>query len=55
MARRADDSGVKVLEHGDIYFLYSPKVEEEEVSRSEEIQRLLAVLHPRDKECIGCW
>ena len=36
----------QVLEDGDIYFLYRPRVEEDHVDSLEEVQRLLVVLHP---------
>jgi hypothetical protein len=36
----------QVLEDGDIYFLYRPRVEEEHVDSLAEVQRLLVVLHP---------
>jgi hypothetical protein len=36
----------KVLEDGDIYFLYRPRVAEEHVESLEEVQRLLVVLRP---------
>lgn len=39
----------EVLERGDIYFLYRPKVEREpgEVAGEEDVQRTYMVLHPR--------
>ncbi|OKI64031.1 hypothetical protein [Micromonospora sp. CB01531] len=36
----------ELLEDGDIYFLYRPRVEQEHVDSLEEVQRLLVVLHP---------
>ena len=36
----------EVLEDGDIYFLYRPRVEDEHVESLDEVQRLLVVLHP---------
>jgi hypothetical protein len=36
----------KVLEDGDIYFLYRPRVEDEHVESLAEVQRLLMVLRP---------
>ncbi|MFR9775404.1 hypothetical protein ACL02O_05015 [Micromonospora sp. MS34] len=36
----------ELLEDGDIYFLYRPRVEEEHVDSLAEVQRLLVVLHP---------
>jgi hypothetical protein len=40
----------ETLEEGDIYFLYRPRVEEEEVESLDEVQRLLVVLHPWRKQ-----
>ncbi|MDO3702751.1 hypothetical protein Q3W71_13845 [Micromonospora sp. C28SCA-DRY-2] len=36
----------ELLEDGDIYFLYRPRVAEEHVDSLDEVQRLLVVLHP---------
>jgi hypothetical protein len=36
----------EILEDGDIYFLYKPRVQDEQVESLEEVQRLLVVLHP---------
>jgi hypothetical protein len=36
----------KILEDGDIYFLYRPRVDEEQVESLDDIQRLLVVLRP---------
>lgn len=36
----------ELLEDGDIYFLYRPRVEDEHVESLDEVQRLLLVLHP---------
>lgn len=43
---------VEVLERGDIYFLYRPKVERElgEVGGMDDVQRFFAVLRPDNKE-----
>lgn len=38
----------EVTEHGDIYFLYRPRVEREEVDEPEEVQRLYVVLKAWD-------
>lgn len=35
----------EILEDGDIYFLYRPRVDDEEVESPDEVQRLLIVLH----------
>jgi hypothetical protein len=39
-----------ILEDGDIYFLYRPRVEREQVHSVEDVQRLLIVLHPRQRQ-----
>lgn len=39
----------ETLEHGNIYFLYRPKVEQEEVRGVEDVQRLYVVLSPSGK------
>ncbi|MFE9690213.1 hypothetical protein [Micromonospora sp. NPDC005806] len=36
----------ELLEDGDIYFLYRPRVQEEHVDSLDEVQRLLVVMHP---------
>src|SRR5258706_14135150 len=36
----------EVLENGDIYFLYRPRVGDESVASLDEVQRLMIVLHP---------
>jgi hypothetical protein len=36
----------EILEDGDIYFFYRPRVEKERVESADEVQRLLVVLHP---------
>lgn len=40
----------EVLETGDIYFLYRPRIEEEQPSALEDVQRLHIVLAPWDRE-----
>jgi hypothetical protein len=49
-ARRCDGEAItdvaEVSERGDIYFLYRPRVEEEQPQDVEEIQRLFVVLQP---------
>ncbi|WBB68627.1 hypothetical protein [Micromonospora sp. WMMD812] len=36
----------ELLEDGDIYFLYRPRVQERHVGSLDEVQRLLVVMHP---------
>ncbi|MCM0674569.1 hypothetical protein NCC78_07700 [Micromonospora phytophila] len=36
----------ELLEDGDIYFLYRPRVQEQQVGSLDEVQRLLVVMHP---------
>ncbi|HEV7897668.1 MAG TPA: hypothetical protein VGP31_07500 [Planosporangium sp.] len=36
----------EILEDGDIYFLYRPRVSEDQVESLDDVQRLLIVLHP---------
>jgi hypothetical protein len=40
----------EILEDGDSYFLYRPRVDEEQVSSLDEVQRLLVVLRPRRED-----
>lgn len=40
----------EILERGDIYFLYRPRVDEDDPSGLEDVQRLLVVLQPRPGE-----
>jgi hypothetical protein len=49
--KQQSDQGARVLEQGDIYFLYRPKVSEKDpgVSGEEDIQRLYLVLKPQGK------
>ena len=37
-----------VIERGDIYFLYQPRVEQEQVHDIEDVQRLFVILQPSD-------
>ena len=39
----------QVVEHGDIYFVYRPRVEEVSVAGIEDIQRFFVVLSPQGK------
>lgn len=41
-----------ILEQGNIYFLYRPKVNVDEAKGFEDVQRLHVVLHPARKEGI---
>ncbi len=40
----------RVLEQGDIYFVYRPRVGEEQPEGVDDVQRLFAILGPRDKD-----
>jgi hypothetical protein len=44
-----EDEGSEVLEHGDIFFFYRPKVNTEEVKDVEDVQRFYMVTAPEDK------
>ena len=44
------DDDVRILEEGDLFFFYRPKVGTEEVQSLDEVQRLYLVLAPRDRE-----
>lgn len=39
-----------ILEKGELYFIYSPRVEEEKVKGIAEVERLYLVMHPFDKK-----
>lgn len=39
-----------VLERGDIFFLYRPRVQQAEARSLEDVQRLYVILHPRDRD-----
>jgi hypothetical protein len=45
----ASSDQVDVLERGDIYFVYRPKVETPSVEGFEDVQRFYIVLHPHEK------
>lgn len=47
-AERAD--GPDVLEWGDLFFLYRPKVEHDEAGGLDDVERLHLVLRPRDRQ-----
>lgn len=46
MAKQSSDNDVEVLESGNIYFCYRPKVEEESVQGLEDVQRFYMILKP---------
>ncbi|MFW5703727.1 MAG: hypothetical protein ACOCXQ_02745 [Patescibacteria group bacterium] len=46
MAKKQKNNNVTYLEQGQVYFFYKPKVETEDVSSMNEVQRLYMVLHP---------
>lgn len=46
MARDGSENRVDMLEHGDIYFFYQPRVEEEDPEKLGDLQRLYMVLSP---------
>lgn len=46
MAKQQANNQVETLEKGDIFFLYRPAVEEEEVKGLEDVQRFFLLLHP---------
>jgi hypothetical protein len=45
-----NNPNAKVLEEGDVYFLYRPKVEKTEVRSLSDVERFYLVLHPRQKD-----
>ncbi|MFP4225079.1 MAG: hypothetical protein ACLFVN_13570 [Phycisphaeraceae bacterium] len=46
----AENDKVETLERGNIYFIYQPRVEEEEVESLRDVQRLYMVLSPHGKK-----
>jgi len=48
MAKQQRNGQVEVLERGEIFFLYRPAVEEEEVKGLQDVQRFFLLLHPED-------
>src|SRR5919108_2971011 len=48
--RRSRPHTIKVLERGDMYFLYRPKIEEGSVEGLADVQGLFMVLSPQDKK-----
>jgi hypothetical protein len=47
--RSSSAATAQVLERGDIYFAYRPKIEEQTARRPEDVARLYMILSPRDK------
>lgn len=50
MARRKQHTGTKVLERGNIYFMYRPKVQRETVRGLQDVQRFYFILSPSHKK-----
>lgn len=48
MAKEQKNGQVETLERGEIFFLYRPAVEEEEVKGLEDVQRFFLLLHPEN-------
>jgi hypothetical protein len=48
--RRSRQQTIKVLERGDIYFIYRPKIEETSPEGVEDVQRLFMLLSPQEKK-----
>jgi len=46
MAKQQTNNQVETLEQGEIFFLYRPAVEEEEVKGLQDVQRFFLLLHP---------
>src|SRR5918911_4030294 len=46
---KAEDKESEVIEHGDIFFFYRPKVGTEEVEDIEDVQRFYMVTSPEQK------
>jgi hypothetical protein len=43
------ETASKVLESGDIYFAYRPKIDKQAARSIDDVQRLYMILHPRGK------
>ena len=52
MAKRSDHEDAEIIEQGDIFFFYRPKVEEHEPDGIEDVQRFHIVLRPEGGEPI---
>jgi hypothetical protein len=48
--QRSRQQGIKMLERGDMYFFYRPKIEEASAAGLADVQRLLMILSPQDKK-----
>lgn len=46
-AKKTRDSGTEIVEHGDIYFFYRPKVETAHTRGIDDVQRFQMVLRPQ--------
>ena len=44
------DKESELIEHGDIFFFYRPKVDTEEVKDIEDVQRFYMVISPEEVE-----
>lgn len=44
------EEGSQIIEQGDIFFFYRPKVGTEEVATTEDVQRFYMVISPKEKE-----
>jgi hypothetical protein len=48
-AKNEQDSAAEIVEQGDIYFFYRPKVENEEATSLDDVQRFHIVMRPHGK------
>src|ERR671914_611426 len=48
--REAPEKATKVLEGGDIFFAYRPKIDKQIANGIDDLQRLYMILHPRGKQ-----
>ncbi len=47
---KEDKNSIKIIEQGDIFFFYRPKVDTEEVKGLKDVQRFYMVITPEEKE-----
>ncbi|MBV8092515.1 MAG: hypothetical protein JOY71_08100 [Acetobacteraceae bacterium] len=47
MAEREQDRAVELIERGDIFFIYRPKVDHEEAAGFDDVERFYIVLRPQ--------
>jgi len=50
MIRKSEAGTVETLERGNIYFIYQPRVEQEQAQGPEDVQRLYMVLSPHGRK-----